>query len=149
MKYSPSAHVVNALFIAFIFLGPIGYCLYNKDIPTDIGSTVIVLSFALGAFVLADWYHFYAGNSFAGIAKTIAIGIVAALGSVLAASAMSNESFGDLALFRSPHAWSDNRLLLRSYVVGVGLSAAAIVGIPRLLVITRLKIQELPTEHGT
>lgn len=71
MKYSAAAHLVNALFIALIFFGPISYCLFNLEIPTKVGRSVIALTFMLGAFVIADWYHYRFSNSICGIVKTI------------------------------------------------------------------------------
>jgi len=149
MKYNAAAHLVNVLFITIIFVGPIGYCLFNTDIPTDVGRTVIVLSFLLGAFVIADWYHFQFGNSFRGIVNTIITGIILASGSLLVASTMSSATAKDLALFQDPHAWSDSRHILKLYVTGISISVASLVGIPRFLIITQLFKQELPNELGT
>jgi hypothetical protein len=147
MKYSRLANGINVLFILGIYIAPIGYCLSDHSIPTDVGRTVIVLSFALGAFAIADWYYMYMTNSFNGIAWAIALGALVAVGALLIASVASGASVADLALFHSVEIWDGQRISLRAYVAGVGVVAVALVSVPRLLLIRSLSPQPLPVKH--
>lgn len=148
MNYSARANFVNILFIALIFVAPIGYCLYDTTIPPEIGRTVIVLSCLLGAFVIADWYHMYYSNSFSGAFGAIGLGAgIAALALVIGMALTSTPIF-ELALFERVEDWENIGWLLRAYVARIGMAAAAIVGVVRLLLITALGESDLPAEDS-
>ena len=146
MNYSIRANFVNISFIALIFIAPVGYCLYDTTIPLEIGRTVIVLSFLLAGFVIADWYHMYSSNSFRGAFSAIAFGAGIATVSLLIAVVITGSSIVELAMFERVEAWENGGWFLRAYIAGIGLSAASIVGVARLLVITGLGESDLPTE---
>jgi hypothetical protein len=138
MNYSARAKIINILFIALIFFAPISYCLYETSIPPEICRTVIIMSFALAAFVIMDWYHFYSSNSFRGAVGAITLGVAMAIISLLAAATFSDSSIAELATFERVEAWGNQSWLLRGHVAGIGVSTAAIVGIGRLLAITSI-----------
>lgn len=146
MNYSARANFVNILFIALIFIVPIGYCLYDTTIPPEIGRTVIVLSFLLGAFVIGDWYHMYYSNTFGGAFGAIGFGFGIAVISLAIAVGLTGTSILELAMFERVEDWENIGWLLRAYVAGIGMSAAAVVGVVRLVIITGLGDSHLPTE---
>ncbi len=148
MNYSARANFVNILFIALIFVAPIGYCLYDTTIPPEIGRTVIVLSFLLGAFVIADWYHMYYSNSFGGAFGAIGFGAGIAVLALVIGMALTSTPIFELALFERVEDWENIRWLLRAYVAGIGMAAAAIVGVVRLVLITALGESDLPAEDS-
>lgn len=148
MRYSPAANLVNVLFIGTVFLAPISYCLTHPSIPADIGRAVILLSFALGAFAIGDWYHFYLSNSGGGISLGIILGAITAFVGVAIASASTAHSIGDLAFFQTTEGWAAQRFLLRLYVAGVGVLAVAVLGVPRLAVLRLVTSQPLPRRPG-
>lgn len=146
MNYSARANLVNILFIALIFVAPIGYCLYATTVPPDIGRTVIVLSSLLGAFVIADWYHMYYSNSFGGAFGAIGLGVGIAVISLAIAVGLTGTSILELAMFERVEDWENIGWLLRAYIAGIGMSAAAVVAVVRLVVIMGLGESQLPTE---
>ncbi len=146
MNYSARANFLNFLFIALIFVAPISYCLYDTTIPPEIGRTVIVLSFLLGAFVIADWYHMYYSNSFGGAFGAIGFGAGIAVISLAIVVGVTGTTILELAMFERVEDWENFGWLLRAYVAGIGMSAAAVVGVVRLVVITGLGESQLPTE---
>ena len=148
MNYSARANFVNILFIALIFVAPIGYCLYDTAIAPEIGRTVIVLSFLLGAFVIADWYHFYYSNSFGGAFGAIGLGIGFAVLALVVVMALTSTPIIELAMFERVEDWENIGWLLRAYVAGIGMAAAAVVGVVRLLLITALGESYLPAEDS-
>ncbi len=148
MNYSARANFVNILFIALIFVAPIGYCLYDTTIPPEIGRTVIVLSFLLGAFVIADWYHLYYSNSFGGAFGAIGFGACIAVLALVIGMVLTSTPIYELAVFERVEDWENIGWLLRAYVAGIGMAAAAIVGIIRLLLITALGDSDLPAEDS-
>ena len=148
MNYSARANFVNILFIALIFVAPIGYCLYDTAIPPEIGRTVIVLSFLLGAFVIADWYHFYYSNSFGGAIGAIGFGVGIAVLALVVGMALTSTPVVELAMFERVEDWENIGWLLRAYVAGIGMAAAAVVGVVRLLLITALGESNLPAEDS-
>jgi hypothetical protein len=135
MKYGRHANRINVLFILGIFLAPIGYCVFDASIPTDVGHMVILGSFALGAFVIADWYHFNLTNSYVGIAWAIAVGAFVAAGALLIASVANSASLVALALLQPIERWGGHGTSLRAYLSGVGIIAVALVSVPCLFLI--------------
>ena len=59
---------------------------------------------------------------------------------------ITGSSIVELAMFERVEAWENGGWFLRAYIAGIGLSAASIVGVARLLVITGLGESDLPTE---
>ncbi len=148
MNYSARANFVNILFITLVFVAPVGYCLYDTTIPSEVGRTVIVLSFFLGAFVIADWYHMYYSNSFGGACGAIGLGAGIAVLALVIGMALTSTPISDLARLERVEDWENVGWLLRAYVAGIGMAAAAIVGVIRLLLITALGESELPAEDS-
>jgi predicted membrane metal-binding protein len=64
IRYTLAAHLVNAAFILIVFVLPAAYLLSNPSVPIEIGRGVIIISFLLGALLIADWYHMHMTNSF-------------------------------------------------------------------------------------
>jgi hypothetical protein len=135
VRYNLSAHVVNVLFIAIVFVAPIGYCLSNPSIPIEVGTGVIMLSFFLGAIAITDWYGPRFSNSLQGILLFIAFGGMAALVIATVASWKSGVAFIDVALFKTYDGWDGSRRLLRMYAVSIGALFLGIVSLPRLLLL--------------
>jgi hypothetical protein len=136
MRYSAAGHAVNILFILAVVLAPISICLANPSIPVEVGRAVIILSFGMGGLALFDWYGFHVGNSSVGLMFGIAGGAIAALAALAIVAGTSNFSVSDLALFRAHDGWDGRRNLLKLYLVGVGLFSTALLGVPRLLVLS-------------
>ena len=135
---------MNIFFIALIFIAPVGYCLYDTTIPTEVGRTVIVISFLLAAFVIADWYHFYSSNTFYGAFGAIGFGAVMMTISLVVTAMVTGASIVELATFENHESRGGLNWLLRFYVAGMGVFAAAIVGVVRLIVIRGLGGSDLP-----
>ncbi len=146
MNYSTRANLVNIFFIALILLAPIGYCLYDTSVPPEIGPIVIVWSFLLTAFVIADWYHLYSSNSFSGALRAIGFGVIMIVISLSITAVVTGLPVTGLAMFENVEYWDGMSWLLRAYVAGIGVSAAAVVGIIRLSVLRGLGESDLPAQ---
>lgn len=144
MNYSKLANAINIFFLAALVSAPIGYCLYDTDIPIEVGRTVIVLVALLGAFVLADWYHFYMSNSYRGLFGAIILGVCASGISLAVAHGITSTPIETLAFFEDIDGWGGLRGFMRSYVAGLGITGAAIFSIPRLLLIKLVGEGKLP-----
>jgi len=148
MNYSFPANLVNIVFIAAVFLLPVGFCLYFAIAP-EVGRTVIMLSFFLAGFLIADWYHFYSGNSYSGIGWALVTGIVAAFVSVAIVAILTGSSIWEIAALESPESWDGfSSYVLRFYITGVGIVLTAVVSIPRLFLVKYFSNEELPIEDG-
>jgi hypothetical protein len=130
--------------VSLIFVAPIGYCLYDTSIPTEVGRAVIVLSFLLTAFILMDWYHLYASNSYRGILSGLGLGLGAAGAALTVVSFGNGAPVIDLALFESLAHWQGYAFLMKVYICGVGFAAVSLVSIPRLILIRMLSADDLP-----
>jgi len=147
MKYAPLANVVNVAFIAALFLVPSAYCLWDTSLPTEIGRTVIILSFGLSAFAIGDWYHLYCTNSYSGIRIGAVLGIVMVVVPTIYVSWRSDASPLDAALFRPSSIWDGHTYGLRTYLAGIGVVGTAIVSVPRLALIKAISQRPLPVPH--
>lgn len=147
MRYAPLAHIVNVMFIAALFLVPLAYCLWDTSVPTDIGRTVILLSFGLSAFAIGDWYHFHYTNTFAGIRLAMALGLLLVAASALYVSWVAKASLIDVFMFSPSTLWDGHRYGLKAFLAGIGVVGTAIVSIPRLVLIRALSGQSLPVPH--
>jgi len=144
MKYSSIANVINIFFLLSLVGLPTAYCLYNVDLPYEYGRGVIMLAVVLGVFVLADWYHLYTSNSYKGIFGCVALGFITAALSLFLASTFISTPALDLATLNDNGAWSEAKILFKGYVIGIGITAAALFSIPRLWLIKLLSNSKLP-----
>lgn len=117
-------------------------------LPAEIGRTVIVLSFLLGAFLIADWYHFYYGNSYPGIVYGAVLGVLLAVFGLGVAVLVTSYTISELALFDPAGAWSGRSIALKCYISGMGLTATALASVPRLALIHLVSGNGVPRANG-
>ena len=147
MSYSIRENIINVFFLVAIFLLPVAYCMHNNVAP-EVGRIVIITSFLLGAFAIADWYHFYYSNTLKGLLTTIGLGLSAAFVIAAIVSATSESSVGDIFRFTDVTAWEDKEWLLRIFIGSLGLTGVAILGIPRLAIVKGFGGPALPTNDA-
>lgn len=143
-KYSLPAQFVNIIFLALIFVTPILLGL-NTSINHEFSVLFFVICWGIGTLLLADWYHFYYTNSFKECLSSILLGLVVSATCLVFQYLNSDYSLFELSLLHL--ACLNNPLLVKIYIVSLGLFCSSIISLPRLLLIKILTNNRLPSSN--